>query len=158
MGLVREARSRGVVRRGIVLQAVISWTAEDGSSVHRVVTRRLQVAATPSALLRAMDCEVAALLLAKRVVQEARQADAASHAREAEKLRRAIGEHPPIIEGAAGATKPPLSACISTISWQLIELAASLAALPPLHEPHHPVHPPQPGFPISSVVVQSNLT
>ena len=78
-----------------MLQAVVSWTAEDGSSVHRVVTRRLAVAAARPAMLRGMDCEVAALLLAKRVVQEARQADAASNAQEAEKLRRAIGEPPP---------------------------------------------------------------
>ena len=135
-----------------MLQAVVSWTAEDGSSVHRVVTRRLAVAATRPAMLRGTDCEMAALLLAKRVVQEARQADAASNAREAEKLRRAIGEHPPLIEG--GATQQPLSACVCTVSWQLTELAASAAALPPSHEHRNFFQLVHPVRSQSSVVVQ----
>ena len=77
----------------ILLQTIVSWTAEDGSFVHRVVTRRLQVTTSRVSALRGVDCETSALLLAKRVMQEARVRDAASNPREAEKLQRAIGEH-----------------------------------------------------------------
>ena len=79
--------------RGITcLQTVVSWTAEEGSFVHRVVTRRLQVTSSRVSALRGVECETSALLLAKRVMQEARVRDAASSPREAEKLQRAIGE------------------------------------------------------------------
>lgn len=74
------------------LQTAVSWTAEDGSFVHRVVTQRLQVTSSRVSALRGVDCETSALLLAKRVMQEARVRDAASNSREAEKLQRAIGE------------------------------------------------------------------
>ena len=70
---------------------MISWTAEDGSSVHRVVTQRMHITTNRAAVLRDANVEMAALLLAKRVVQQARQMDAASDKREAERLRRAIG-------------------------------------------------------------------
>ena len=70
----------------------MSWTAEDGSFVHRVVTLRLQVTSSRVSALRGVNCETSALLLAKRVMQEARARDAASNPREAEKLQRAIGE------------------------------------------------------------------
>lgn len=70
---------------------VVSWTTEDGSSVHRVVTRRLQVCRSRAAALRAVDGETGALLLAKRIVQEAVLADAAALPKEAERIRGAIG-------------------------------------------------------------------
>ena len=60
--------------------------------MHRVVTRRLQVTSNRTAALRGVECEESTLLLAKRIVQEARARDAASNPREAEKLQRAIGE------------------------------------------------------------------
>lgn len=73
------------------LQAIISWTAEDGSFVQRVVTRRLQVTVNRGAALRGVDCETSALLLAKRIVQEGRMRAAASSPKEAARLQRAIG-------------------------------------------------------------------
>lgn len=70
----------------------MSWTAEDGSTVLRVVTRQLQTTVNRAAALRGVDCEVSALLLAKRVIQEARSRGAASQPKETEKLQYAIGE------------------------------------------------------------------
>jgi len=71
---------------------VVSWTAEDGSFVHRVVTRRIGVAASRAAALQGVDCQLSALLLGKRVIQDARERDAASNPKEADKLRQSIGE------------------------------------------------------------------
>jgi hypothetical protein len=71
---------------------VVSWTAEDGSFVHRVVTRQIDVATSRATALRGVDCHLSALLLAKRVIQDARDRDAASSPKEAEKLQQSIGE------------------------------------------------------------------
>ena len=78
----------------IHVQVVMSWTAEDGSSVLRVVTRQMQTSVNRAAALRGVNCEVSVLLLAKRVIQEARSRQAASHAKETDKLRQAIGVMP----------------------------------------------------------------
>lgn len=75
----------------LVTQAAVSWTAEDGCSVHRVVTRQFETTTSREALLRGTDCKLASLLLAKRIVEEARQTSAASNERALEKLRQTIG-------------------------------------------------------------------
>lgn len=75
----------------LVFQAVISWTAEDGSLVHRSVTRQIPVSQNRDAVFQTLDCEVAGLLLAKRVIQRGRASGAASNKKTAERLRADIG-------------------------------------------------------------------
>ena len=75
-----------------MLQVVVSWTAEDGCSVHRVVTQQLQPTTSRAAALKGTDSKMAALLLAKRIIQEAFKTGAAGSKHASEKLRQAIGE------------------------------------------------------------------
>ena len=71
---------------------MINWTAEDKSSVHRVVTRQLQVLNSHEAILKSLDSEIVSLLLAKRVVQKARISGAASKKWVSDRLRKDIGK------------------------------------------------------------------
>ena len=77
---------------GSTVQVIISWTAEDGTFVQRVVTRCLQVTVNRSTALKGVNCEASALLLAKRILQGAIVKEAAAKPKEAARLQRGIGE------------------------------------------------------------------
>jgi len=74
-----------------VLQAVASYTADDGTSVHRVVTRRLHAGASAGAYLRGVRPVPAAVLTAKGVVREAQRAGAAGDRAASAPLLRSLG-------------------------------------------------------------------
>ena len=71
-------------------QVVLSWAGEGGGTLHRVVTRRLQVTAVRASHLRDMDVRLASLLLAKGAVQDALAAQTAG-GEDLPAMQRAIG-------------------------------------------------------------------
>ncbi len=74
-----------------MLQAVASYTADDGTAVHRVVTRRLHAGASAGAYLRGVRPVPAAVLTAKGVVREAQRAGAAGDRAASAPLLRSLG-------------------------------------------------------------------
>lgn len=60
-------------------QVVVSWMNRLGASVRRVVTRKLQATAVLTSYSREVDVRVAAVLLAKGVVQDAVRSEAAAN-------------------------------------------------------------------------------
>lgn len=77
-------------RGGLHAQVVLSWADEGGATVHRVVTRRLQVTSVAASYARDVDVRLSSLLLAKGVVQDALRAQAAGN-EDLSGMQRVIG-------------------------------------------------------------------
>lgn len=73
------------------MQVILKWRCLEGSRLHRVVTRRLNVTSSLQAVLTATDWSLASVVSAKVLVQEAQVSGAAQDRRAAEALRKHIG-------------------------------------------------------------------
>ncbi len=78
----------------VYAQVVLSWQDSAGRTLRRVVTRKLQTTTVLSAYVRDVDVPLAAVLLAKGVVQDAVRSEAAAHG-ELAPIRASIGESLP---------------------------------------------------------------
>ncbi|KAK9807565.1 hypothetical protein WJX72_002839 [[Myrmecia] bisecta] len=117
----------------VYLQVLLRWTAADGSSVQRIVTRRLRVIASPAAFLEGLNAPTAALLLAKGVVLEAQRSGADVNRAKAASLQRSIGKHLRHVVsrlGKAESLPPPGWLARSPQLWRLpVELRPLAEAL-----------------------------
>lgn len=82
-------------------QVVWSWVDEAGARMQRVITRRLRTTHNPAATAEALVPGVAAVVWAKSVLAQALERGAAFDRKEAEILRRSLGEC------GAGVRGPP---------------------------------------------------
>ncbi|EIE27195.1 hypothetical protein COCSUDRAFT_55218 [Coccomyxa subellipsoidea C-169] len=91
------------------VQVVLSWQDSAGRTLRRVVTRKLQTTTVLSAYVRHVDVPLAAVLLAKGVVQDAVRSEAAAHG-ELAPIRASIGKH-----------LQHVAACFGEATWETPE-------------------------------------